>query len=55
MAEPSAGTGLHDRMDGRYRVQGPRELQGHQQNGLYSRRASQGRKEGGTGPVARQE
>ena len=55
MAEPSFGTGLPDRMDGRHRIQGAREFQGHQQDRLRGRRASQGREKGGARPLARQE
>ena len=43
MAEPAVGTDLPDRMDGRYRLQGQGELQGHQQDRLRGRRASKGR------------
>ena len=55
MAEPSLGTGLPDRMDGRHRIQGARELQGHQQDRLRGRGPAQGRKEGSARPLAGQE
>ena len=55
MAEPSPRTGLSYRMDGRHRLQGTRELKGHQQDRLRGLRATQGRQEGGVGPLAGQE
>ena len=55
MAEPPLGTRLSDRLDGRYRIQGARELQGHQQDRLCGRRPAQGREERSARPLARQE
>ena len=55
MAEQTIGTGLSDRMDGRHRIQGARELQGHQQDRLHRGRPSQGREERGARPLVGQE